>query len=334
MTSRGPGWVVFAAFFLFTAAVHGHFHLATLRTPFPALATLLAGLLASVLPAEPERGAALAVVTAAGMFGALTLGTFAQRSCQARAELEGLRAAVQAQMLAQSRRRLQALSGTLDDLRGRTHDMGSSLLVANLSVDHLKQLAERVPPDQRDDTRQELDRLETSLRHVKELARAISRASPATPSQADPVDVREVLAWVQESLRPRFHSAEVVVRAPENLPRVAMPGGGNTLRRVLENLVSNACEGDGLRGATRVELRLEQTPAGELSLEVADNGPGFKPEQLARPIDGFATTKQQGTGLGLYTAERLVLASGGRLERSNTPGGGASVRVRLPLGRS
>lgn len=63
---------------------------------------------------------------------------------------------------------------------------------------------------------------------------------------------------------------------------------------------------------------------------ISDDGPGFPPERLAVPIQGLSSTKPQATGLGLYTSECLVRASGGRLERQNGPAGGAVLRVLLP----
>ena len=68
-----------------------------------------------------------------------------------------------------------------------------------------------------------------------------------------------------------------------------------------------------------------------MRLAIADDGPGFSATQLAAPIAGFASSKKGHTGLGLYTAERLVRASGGSLERANREGGGAEVILILPL---
>jgi C4-dicarboxylate-specific signal transduction histidine kinase len=64
---------------------------------------------------------------------------------------------------------------------------------------------------------------------------------------------------------------------------------------------------------------------------VRDDGPGFPPDVLGRPVAPFVTTKPAGLGLGLYTAERLARASGGSLERANLPGGGAAVTLFLQL---
>jgi C4-dicarboxylate-specific signal transduction histidine kinase len=110
---------------------------------------------------------------------------------------------------------------------------------------------------------------------------------------------------------------------------VSLRGGAESLRRILDNLLVNACEGDGAGAARAVVLSV--TPVGStVEIAVRDDGPGFRPELLASPPRPFATTKPGGTGLGLYTAARLVAASGGSLRRENAPGGGAVVTLRLP----
>jgi C4-dicarboxylate-specific signal transduction histidine kinase len=107
-------------------------------------------------------------------------------------------------------------------------------------------------------------------------------------------------------------------------------GGAESLRRILAALVENACEGDGRRTATRVEVAVsEQAALGALAIEVLDDGPGFAAADLAQRIAPFVTSKPHSAGLGLYTAERLARASGGSLRRATRPGGGAAVSVFL-----
>jgi two-component system C4-dicarboxylate transport sensor histidine kinase DctB len=111
---------------------------------------------------------------------------------------------------------------------------------------------------------------------------------------------------------------------------VAVHGGPEKLESLLAGLVINACEGRGARGAAAVAVRVERDErSGAVSIQVRDDGPGFPDDVLAAPVTAFATTKPRGSGLGLYTAERLVNASGGSLRRENAPGGGAVVTVVL-----
>jgi C4-dicarboxylate-specific signal transduction histidine kinase len=154
-------------------------------------------------------------------------------------------------------------------------------------------------------------------------------------SDPEAVDLAPVLDSVRQSVGLRFPQVDIEVQVDRAEPlRAWVRGGTTTLRRVVENLVTNACEGDGVRAAARVLVAARTEPySGRLELVIADDGPGFPPERLAAPIQGLSSSKPQATGLGLYTSECLIRASGGLLERQNAQAGGAVLRVLLPQER-
>jgi two-component system sensor histidine kinase HydH len=65
-------------------------------------------------------------------------------------------------------------------------------------------------------------------------------------------------------------------------------------------------------------------------VEVADDGPGFTPDALARAFSPFFTTKTDGTGLGLAIVKRIAEEHGGDVGIRSEPGAGACVWCRLP----
>jgi two-component system nitrogen regulation sensor histidine kinase GlnL len=67
---------------------------------------------------------------------------------------------------------------------------------------------------------------------------------------------------------------------------------------------------------------------------VLDNGFGVAESMLPRLFTPFATSKAQGTGLGLAVSRRIVEAHGGRIEVRNRSGGGAEAVLYLPLATS
>ena len=103
------------------------------------------------------------------------------------------------------------------------------------------------------------------------------------------------------------------------------------MRVLLDNLVDNA-----LRHADagcRVDLNVVRDQ-GQVWLEVRDNGPGIAPAQRERALQRFVRLNPQsgnGSGLGLAIAASIVGQLGGTLELLDTPGGGLTVRVHLPL---
>jgi signal transduction histidine kinase len=70
-----------------------------------------------------------------------------------------------------------------------------------------------------------------------------------------------------------------------------------------------------------------------LSVSVADNGCGMEPEELARCMDLFFTTKDvgEGTGLGLAVANNIVINHGGRVDITSERGRGTTVTLSFPL---
>ncbi|GIG85949.1 sensor histidine kinase [Plantactinospora endophytica] len=113
-------------------------------------------------------------------------------------------------------------------------------------------------------------------------------------------------------------------------------GDDARLRQVLGNLMTNALTHTPPDAAVTLRLRVEQSDA---VIEVADTGPGLSPEQAERVFERFyradaARTRQAGggvsTGLGLAIVAALVAGHNGSVEVVDTPGGGATFRVRLP----
>jgi signal transduction histidine kinase len=101
----------------------------------------------------------------------------------------------------------------------------------------------------------------------------------------------------------------------------------NAMYRLAENLLANA-EKAAAAGASRPEVAVSLADLGEeVELIVGDNGPGFAPEMLARPLrPGWSSKRKgQGAGLGLWLTLKAVQAHGGRLKLANRPGGGGAL---------
>src|SRR3972149_1801586 len=85
-----------------------------------------------------------------------------------------------------------------------------------------------------------------------------------------------------------------------------------------------------LRGSPR---RTPSSPSARgVQVEIEDTGRGIPTELLPRVFEPFFTTKPpgKGAGLGLYIAEGIVGAHGGRVEGDSVEGRGAIVRVHFP----
>lgn len=155
-----------------------------------------------------------------------------------------------------------------------------------------------------------------------------------------------VLAGLQPLARNRRRQqaatdvSDIVVTAAKQY-RVVCPGGARVtldLQAVDElvvdkdevvaallNLLRNASQACGAQGTVTVETRSDP----RARIRVIDHGPGIPPELAAHLFEPFHTTKEEGTGLGLFIARQAILANGATLEHEATPGGGATFTVQF-----
>ncbi len=108
------------------------------------------------------------------------------------------------------------------------------------------------------------------------------------------------------------------------------------VRSLLVNLLENsldACRLDGKKPEHRVTLRLQGFPD-HVQFEVRDNGIGMDRETRDKAFSLFFSSKgMEGTGLGLFIANRIARAHGGTIELESQPGVGTQFVLRLPRKR-
>ncbi|MBN2195743.1 MAG: HAMP domain-containing histidine kinase [Polyangiaceae bacterium] len=206
------------------------------------------------------------------------------------------------------------------------HDARSVLTSARLSAELVGRIATMAAPEQATRLKLASERLLQDLGQVERLitevnSRAITHLSTVDPPSA--VLVGPVAERVARQVQDRFPAVRLRAQMiPEGL-HVAVSGGPVALHRILLNLLCNACEGDGIRGASVVSLEA-QTDDGFVELRVIDDGPGIAKE----PPHG--STKADGIGVGLRVVKGIVEASGGRTFAQALANGGTTVVVRLP----
>jgi two-component system sensor histidine kinase RegB len=98
------------------------------------------------------------------------------------------------------------------------------------------------------------------------------------------------------------------------------------LRQALWSLLENA--GEASPGGIEMAAEVEKD---QLVVQVLDRGAGFRPEQLDQLGHIGRSRKGTGHGLGLFLAANVARRLGGALSASNRVGGGALVRLSLPL---
>jgi len=178
--------------------------------------------------------------------------------------------------------------------------------------------------------RQSLDGVE----HVARIVHSMKEFSHPGSSAKVMTDLNRALdSTLIVSTNEWKHTATVEKDFDPDLPAIlCFPADVN---QVLLNLIvnaSHALEGQEQKGLIRVSTRRD---GDFVEIRVADNGPGVPDSLRERVFDPFFTTKPvgKGTGQGLAISMDVVAnRHGGSLTVEDTPGGGATFVVRLPIG--
>lgn len=154
------------------------------------------------------------------------------------------------------------------------------------------------------------------------LTRLTARAEMARRSACEDYLRQLIAQW--QLLRPQVEISTHFA-GPQPAPELTVE---RTLDQALLNLLNNAAD----VSPHGIELEGRWDTA-QLTLEIRDRGPGISDDVAARAGDAFFTTKGSdgGLGIGLFLANATIERFGGTVNLFNREGGGAYVRVTLPL---
>ena len=259
----------------------------------------------------------------AGQPDPIAPGLLAGFAAQAAAALdrERLRTqAAQAEALAEGNRMRTAL------LAAVSHDLRTPLASIKASVSSLRQTD--VAWTESDEEallatiEQNADRLDGLIGNLLDMSRLHTGSlqpflRPLTVDEVAPI-----------ALRGLDESANVRFEVPDGMPLVLADPG--LLERVLANLFSNALHHSPAAQPPALQAHRQDNT---VVLEVIDHGPGVPDTlktEIFEPFRRFDDRKV-GVGLGLAVAKGFTEAMGGAIVAADTPGGGLTVRITLPV---
>jgi signal transduction histidine kinase len=149
------------------------------------------------------------------------------------------------------------------------------------------------------------------------------------PAELEACDLNALAMQTVRLLEPEARKRRVTLRLAlaHHPPSVLVDEG--RMKQVLINLVLNGIEACDACGAVDV---VTSSPTGDAwtVLDVADDGAGIPPDLANHVFDPFVTTKDGGSGLGLYVAHRIIGEHGGAIRVQPRPEGGTVFSVTLP----
>lgn len=208
------------------------------------------------------------------------------------------------------------------------HDIKNGIAPLRNVLRHLAQVARDRPGELPRVFAERRQTLGSSLTYLENLAANYAKLSP--PLEALRCDVNAVIRETVGQIP--LGAAELSLHLADALPEAKIDP--LALRRVVENLVSNAVDSLDAQGGMVTVSTSRQVDAGQAAavrVVVEDTGKGMTEAELERAFQDFYSTKAGGTGLGLSIVRRLVTDAGGRLRVETSPGAGSRFLVDIPL---
>lgn len=218
--------------------------------------------------------------------------------------------------------------------RRLAHEIKNPLTPIQLSAERLRR---KYMNTMSEDEVQVLDRathtIVQQVEAMKEMVNAFSDYARAPDIDINVFNLDKLAHEVVDLYRAQASGIEIVLNTDPTLPDIEADMG--RVRQMLHNLIRNSIEAlENCDYKGRIEVRISKTEVQETEVAeivVEDNGPGFKTGSVSQVFDPYVTTKPKGTGLGLAIVKKLVEEHGGTIEAENADGGGAMIRIQLPV---
>ena len=209
---------------------------------------------------------------------------------------------------------------------GVAHEIRNPLNTISIAA---QRLAGEFTPTQDQETYLEFtQKIRSETKRLNEIiTRFLALARDRQP-QTDSADLASTVRDVMELIEVEAKQVGIDIRyrADESVTVQIHP---NQLKELILNLYNNSKEA--FRGNPG-RIALTGVRSGEwVELRFADNGPGIPENQRAQVFAPYYTTKEAGTGLGLATVHRIVTDVGGTVRVEETPGGGATFVITIPV---
>lgn len=203
-----------------------------------------------------------------------------------------------------------------------SHQVRTPLAALRLRLDLLAADADEETAAELAGAQEEIGRLARLVNGLLAVARAENVTVAPEPVSVDKVITDRAAAW-----RPAAEERTITLTTTSTAGLAALACDGH-LEQILDNLLANALDALPDGGAITVTAAERD---GQARISVADNGTGMTGQQQHAAFRRFASGTPGGSGLGLAIVNRLVLANGGSAGMTDTPGGGLTVTISLPL---
>ncbi|MEE9496971.1 MAG: PAS domain S-box protein [Desulfobacterales bacterium] len=218
---------------------------------------------------------------------------------------------------------------------GIAHEIRNPLTGINTYLYTIEDLcdSEHLDPEDMEVIRQIVTQIQVASNKIESvIKRVMDFSKPGAPKMMR-TNINESLEEAIElsSVTMRKYGIKIEKSLAPDLPQCyADP---HLIEQVVLNLITNAARAmEKSNGTKFVEIK-SSAQNNTLSIRVADSGPGVPIELREKIFDPFFTTKDDGSGIGLNIAQRIVADHNGSISLDSSKWGGAEFKIELPIER-
>ncbi|MBW2653875.1 MAG: response regulator [Deltaproteobacteria bacterium] len=215
---------------------------------------------------------------------------------------------------------------------GIAHEINNPLAIINESAGFMKQVIsspEMSMFSQKDALLLGIEKIEKSIKRARKITHELLGHVKKQDSQFSQANLKALLYETLGLLKREIKNKQININWEIDPKKNMVWSDPYQLRQVMMNLLSNAIHALGENGSITLSTR---ETSEDIILEIKDDGIGIPKENLGKIFDPFFTTKpfDEGTGLGLFVAHKILSGLGCKIDVTSTVGKGTCFQIRLP----
>lgn len=170
--------------------------------------------------------------------------------------------------------------------------------------------------------------LESLDRAINLINNYLRLAKPGIPNR-QPQNLGELIERVASFYAAEFSSRGILFSHSYSPSLPLLSVDGDQFKQVLANILMNAADATPSGGSVHLSAEYDQETE-SVRISVRDTGQGIAEDVLPHIFEPFYSSKEKGTGLGLYVCREIIHNHGGEIQVANNPDGGCTVTIILP----
>lgn len=213
-------------------------------------------------------------------------------------------------------------------LRMMAHEINNTVGATNSLLESCLTFGESLQGNDQDDFRTSIETIITRHEHLNRVMREFAAVLKVPEPRCQETDIHQLVKDVHRLVSAACERTGIEWRwhCPDSLPVLSMDQ--HLMEQVLMNIVKNAMEAIGERGAIDVHL---MTQSGSVTLVIEDSAGALTAEVKNQLFSPFFSTKASGRGIGLTLIQEILVQHGFEYSLEGEPGRSTRFTIHFPI---